>query len=280
MSDQLGENQEQGFIAHLIELRDRLLRIVLYVLACFLLLFSFANDLYHYLSLPVIANLPEGSQMIATGIISPFATPLKLALVMSFFLAMPAIIFEIWAFVAPGLYRHEKKLALPLIVSSAVLFYIGMFFAYYIVVPNVIKFMTAFVPEGIVHTPDIAFYLDFMLKMFFAFGIAFEVPVATVLLVVAGITTPAELAAKRAYIVVGAFVFGMLLTPPDPMSQIALAIPMWLLFELGLIASRVIGKDKKEEHGDDEEYRPLSEEEMDAELDRLEMEDGERADKE
>jgi sec-independent protein translocase protein TatC len=273
MSDQLGENQEQGFIDHLMELRDRLLRIVLYVLVCFLLLFSFANDLYHYLSLPVISNLPEGSQMIATGIISPFATPLKLALVMSFYLAMPGIIFEIWAFVAPGLYRHEKKLALPLIVSSAALFYVGMFFAYYVVVPNVIKFMTAFVPEGIVHTPDITFYLDFMLKMFFAFGLAFEVPVATVLLVLSGITSPQDLAAKRAYIIVGAFVFGMLLTPPDPMSQIALAIPMWLLFELGLIASRMVYKDKNESTGEDEEYKPLSEDEMDAELDRMEMED-------
>ncbi len=271
MSDQAGQEKEQGFIDHLMELRDRLLRIVLYVLVCFLVLFSFANDLYHYLSLPVISNLPAGSQMIATGIISPFATPLKLALVMAFYVAMPGIIFELWAFIAPGLYKHEKKLALPLIVSSAILFYIGMIFAYLVVVPNVIKFMSAFSPEGIVHTPDIAFYLDFMLKMFFAFGLAFEVPIATILLVLSGITTPESLSEKRSYIIVGAFVFGMLLTPPDPMSQIALAVPMWLLFELGLLMSRVLKK--KQPDVDEDESQPLTEEEMDAELDRIEMEE-------
>ena len=272
MSDQLGQNQEQGFIDHLMELRDRLLRIVLYVLVCFLLLFTFANDIYHYLSLPVINNLPEGSQMIATGVISPFATPLKLALVMAFYVAMPGIIFEMWAFIAPGLYKHEKKLALPLIVSSAILFYAGMLFAYYIVVPNVIKFMTAFAPEGIVHTPDMAFYLDFMLKMFFAFGLAFEVPIATVLLVLSGATSSKSLSEKRSYIIVGAFVFAMLLTPPDPMSQIALAIPMWVLFEMGLIASRLVEKDKLDDE-EDEDYEPMSDEDMDAELDRIEMEE-------
>lgn len=271
MSDQADKDKEQGFIDHLMELRDRLLRIVLYVLVCFILLFSFANDLYHYLSLPVINNLPPGSQMIATGIISPFATPLKLALVMAFYVAMPGIIFELWAFIAPGLYKHEKKLALPLIVSSAILFYIGMIFAYLVVVPNVIKFMSAFAPVGIVHTPDIAFYLDFMLKMFFAFGLAFEVPIATILLVLSGITTPESMAEKRSYIIVGAFVFGMLLTPPDPMSQIALAIPMWLLFEFGLLMSRMLKKKQPAE--DEEESQPLTEEEMDAELDRIEMEE-------
>lgn len=273
MSDQPGKpyEQEQGFIAHLMELRDRLLRIVLYVLVCFLLLFVFANDLYHYLSLPVINNLPPGSQMIATGVISPFATPLKLALVMAFYLAMPGIIFELWAFVAPGLYKHEKKLALPLIVSSAILFYVGMVFAYFVVVPNVIKFMSTFAPEGIVHSPDIAFYLDFMLKMFFAFGLAFEVPIATILLVLSGITTPQSLSEKRSYIIVGAFVFGMLLTPPDPMSQIALAVPMWLLFEAGLLMSRLLKTRAITE--DDGEFRPMTDEEMEAELDRLDMEE-------
>ena len=273
MTDQLGKSQQQGFIDHLMELRDRLLRIVLYVLVCFIALFAFANDIYHYLSLPVINNLPEGSQMIATGVISPFATPLKLALVMSFYIAMPGVIFEMWAFIAPGLYRHEKKLAIPLIISSAILFYIGMIFAYFIVVPNVIAFMAAFSPEGIVHSPDIAYYLDFMLKMFFAFGLAFEVPIATVLLVLSGVVSSKDLAAKRAYIIVGAFVFAMLLTPPDPMSQIALAIPMWLLFEVGLIASRMVEKDKAEDDESDDDYQPLTEDDMDAELDRIEMEE-------
>lgn len=262
------ENQELGFIGHLMELRDRLLRSVIVVILIFLCAFPFANDIYHILALPLVSNLPEGGTMIATGVISPFLTPLKLAFIMSIFAAFPYLIFQAWAFIAPGLYKHEKKLAIPLIVSSAILFYIGIAFAYFIVLPNVFTFMMSMAIGGVTHAPDITYYLDFTLKMFFAFGIAFEVPIATILLVLGGVTTPQSLSEKRPYIIVGAFVFGMLLTPPDPASQVMLAIPMWLLFEVGLLFSRAI---KKKES--DDEYEPLSEDDMEAELDRVEAED-------
>lgn len=274
MSDRLGkkegDEQELGFVGHLIELRDRLLRSVLVVLALFLVAFPFANDIYHILALPLVENLPEGGSMIATGVISPFLTPIKLAFIVSIFAAFPYLIFEAWAFIAPGLYKHEKKLAVPLIVSSALLFYVGVAFAYLVVLPNVFVFMLSMAIEGVNHAPDITYYLDFALKLFFAFGIAFEVPIATILLVLGGVTTPESLSQKRPYIIVGAFVFGMLLTPPDPASQVMLAIPMWLLFELGLLLSRLIRKKRKEE---DAEYREMSEEDMDAELDRIEAEE-------
>ena len=266
------ENQELGFIGHLMELRDRLLRSVIVVILIFLCAFPFANDIYHILALPLVSNLPEGGTMIATGVISPFLTPLKLAFIMSIFAAFPYLIFQAWAFIAPGLYKHEKKLAIPLIVSSAILFYVGILFAYFIVLPNVFTFMMSMAIDGVTHAPDITYYLDFTLKMFFAFGIAFEVPIATILLVLGGVTTPQSLAEKRPYIIVGAFIFGMLLTPPDPASQVMLAIPMWLLFELGLLFSRMLKKKSADEGG--EEYEALSEEDMEAELDRVEEEEG------
>ncbi|MCW8934942.1 MAG: twin-arginine translocase subunit TatC [Gammaproteobacteria bacterium] len=263
------ENQELGFIGHLMELRDRLLRSVVVVILIFLCAFPFANDIYHILALPLVNNLPEGGTMIATGVISPFLTPLKLAFIMSIFAAFPYLIFQAWAFIAPGLYKHEKKLAIPLIVSSAILFYVGIVFAYFVVLPNVFTFMMSMAIGGVTHAPDITYYLDFTLKMFFAFGIAFEVPIATILLVLGGVTTPKSLSEKRPYIIVGAFIFGMLLTPPDPASQIMLAIPMWLLFEIGLLLSRALKKKDVE----DEAYQPLSEEDMEAELDRAEAEE-------
>ncbi len=273
MSGRLGKNekdeQEMGFIGHLIELRDRLLRSVLVVLAIFLVAFPFANDIYHILSLPLVNNLPEGGSMIATGVISPFLTPIKLAFIVSIFAAFPYLIFEAWAFIAPGLYKHEKKLAMPLIVSSALLFYIGIVFAYFVVLPNVFMFMLSMSIEGVNHAPDITYYLDFALKLFFAFGIAFEVPIATILLVLGGVTTPQSLSEKRPYIIVGAFIFGMLLTPPDPASQVMLAIPMWLLFELGLLLSRMI----KKRSSQDDEYAAMTDDDMDAELDRIEAEE-------
>ena len=273
MSEQLGNNtegeKELGFIGHLIELRDRLLRSVLVVLAVFVVLFSFANDIYHILALPLVENLPEGGSMIATGVISPFLTPIKLAFIVSIFIAFPYLIFEAWAFVAPGLYKHEKKLALPLLVSSALLFYVGILFAYFVVLPNVFIFMMSMAIDGVNHAPDITYYLDFALKLFFAFGIAFEVPVATILLVLSGITTPDSLSEKRPYIIVGAFIFGMLLTPPDPASQVMLALPMWLLFELGLMLSRLI----KKKDNEDDEYHAMTEDDMEAELDRIEAEE-------
>lgn len=275
MSTTLGnnENPEQGlgFIGHLMELRDRLLRSVLAVIVIFLVAFPFANDIYHILAMPLVDNLPEGGSMIATGVVSPFLTPIKLAFIVSIFAAFPYLIFEAWAFIAPGLYKHEKKLAVPLIVSSAILFYVGIAFAYFIVLPNVFIFMMSMAIDGVNHAPDITYYLDFALKLFFAFGIAFEVPIATILLVLGGVTTPDSLSEKRPYIIVGAFIFGMLLTPPDPASQLMLAIPMWILFEIGLLLSRMI---KKKEVDEGDEYEALTEDDMDAELDRMDEEDG------
>jgi len=229
---------EQPLVQHLLELRDRLLRVVLVVVLLFLALFAFANDLYTYLAEPLLRHMVEGTSMIATQVVSPFLTPFKLALVLSIFIAVPFILYQAWGFMAPGLYQHEKKLVFPLLFSSTVLFYTGMAFAYYVVFPLVFGFLTGVAPEGVAVMPDITYYLDFAIKMFFAFGLAFEVPIATILLVWSGITTAEKLAAKRPYVIVGAFVFGMLLTPPDVISQTLLAIPMWVLFELGLVFSR------------------------------------------
>lgn len=263
---------EQPFLAHLVEMRDRLLRVVLVVALIFLGLFSFANDLYTLLAEPLMAHMPEGGTMIATEVASPFLTPFKLAMVVSIFIAIPFILYQAWSFIAPGLYRNEKMLAMPLLVSSIILFYSGMAFAYFVVFPLVFGFLTGVVPEGVAVMTDIAKYLDFVLKMFFAFGIAFEVPIATIILVATGITTPERLAAKRAYIIVGAFVFGMLLTPPDVISQTLLALPMWILFEIGLFFSRMIIRKRKEaeaaEDANEDEDHELSDDEMEAELDK------------
>jgi len=237
---------EQPLVQHLLELRDRLLRVVLVIVVLFLALFAFANDLYTYLADPLLRQMAEGTNMIATQVVSPFLTPFKLALVLSIFIAVPYILYQAWGFMAPGLYRHEKKLIYPLLLSSTILFYAGMAFAYYVVFPLVFGFLTGIAPEGVSVTPDITYYLDFAIKMFFAFGLAFEVPVATILVVWSGISTAEKLAAKRPYVIVGAFVFGMLLTPPDVISQTLLAIPMWILFELGLIFSRFYAKPEKE----------------------------------
>jgi sec-independent protein translocase protein TatC len=230
--------QEQPFLSHLVELRDRLLRMVVAIVVVFVALFPFANDIYTLIAEPIRAQLPEGSTMIATQVASPFLTPFKLALVAAVFVAMPYLLFQIWGFVAPGLYQHEKRLALPLVASSIVLFYLGMAFAYYVVFPLVFAFFTSVTPDGVAQMPDIAFYLEFVLKLFFAFGVAFEIPIATILLVAMGMTTPESLATKRPYVIVGVFVAGMLLTPPDVVSQTLLAIPMWLLYEAGIFFSR------------------------------------------
>jgi len=243
--------QEQPFLSHLIELRDRLLRAVVFILVIFLILFSFANDIYHQLASPLLASLPQGSTMIATGVASPFLTPFKLSLVLSVFIAMPYLLYQLWGFIAPGLYKHEKRLAFPILASSIILFYLGMVFSYFIVFPLMFAFFTATTPEGVAMMTDISQYLDFILKMFFAFGVAFEVPIVTILLTITGVTTPDKLAQKRPYIIVGAFVVGMLLTPPDIVSQTLLAIPVWLLFELGVVFSRLMAR-KKSETEDDE----------------------------
>jgi sec-independent protein translocase protein TatC len=234
------DDREMSLFEHLDELRTRLLRSIWAVLLVFLSLFYFANPIYQYVSEPLRRFLPAGSTMIATQVASPFLAPFKLTLVVSALLAMPYVLFQIWAFVSPGMYRHEKRFAIPLLVSSIALFYLGVAFAYFVVCPLVFAFFTGTSPEGVAVMTDINSYLDFILTMFFAFGFAFEVPIATVLLVWAGITTPEALAEKRRYIVVGCFVVGMVLTPPDVFSQTLLAVPMWMLFEAGVLASRML----------------------------------------
>ncbi|VAX08919.1 Twin-arginine translocation protein TatC [hydrothermal vent metagenome] len=250
--------EQQPFVTHLLELRDRLLRIVIAAFAVFILLFPFANDLYTILANPLIKHLPEGTGMIATKVIAPFLTPLKLTFMMAIFLTVPYILHQFWSFVAPGLYRHEKRLAMPLVVSSAILFYLGMSFAYFVVFPLLFDILPSMAPEQITVSPDITDYLDFVLTLFFAFGIAFEVPIATIILVWMGVTTPDSLAAKRPYLVIGAFCVGMLLTPPDVISQTLLALPMWILFEIGLICSRAFVRDR-----DDEPVQPAAPERFD-----------------
>lgn len=240
--DKQDDDQAQPLIAHLTELRDRLLRSVLVIVLAFLGLFYFANDIYFFVSEPLRELLPEGTSMIATEVASPFLTPFKLTLVTAIVLAMPFLLYQVWGFIAPGMYQKEKRIAIPLLISSIALFYAGLAFAYYVVFPLVFGFFSSVGPEGVSYTPDIARFLDIVLKLFFAFGIAFEIPIATVLLIWAGVTTPTALAEKRPYIIVGCFVFGMLLTPPDIISQALLAIPMWVLFELGIVFGRLINK--------------------------------------
>ena len=236
-------DQGQPLIDHLIELRSRILRSLFSILIIFLPLFYFANDIYSYVSEPLRAFLPEGTTMIATEVASPFLTPFKLTLVLSIFIAMPYVLHQLWSFIAPGLYSKEKRVALPLLSSSIILFYAGIAFAFYIVFPLIFSFFTSVAPEGVTIMTDINRYLDFVLKLFFAFGLAFEIPIATVLLVWTGATSIESLKQKRPYVIVGCFVFAMLLTPPDVISQILLAVPMWLLYEAGILICRFIRKD-------------------------------------
>lgn len=239
-----------SLISHLIELRNRVLRALLSVLVVFLCLVYFAEDLYHYLAKPLLEVLPENSSMIATDVASPFFAPFKLTLVLSFFLAIPYVLYQVWAFVAPGLYKNEKKLVIPLLVSSTLLFYAGMAFAYFVVFPLAFAFFTSVAPSGVTVSTDITSYLDFVLKLFFAFGVSFEIPIAIILLCWTGVTDAKSLRAKRPFVIVGAFVVGMLLTPPDVISQTLLALPMWVLFEVGVIAGSMY-VNKKEPEGDD-----------------------------
>jgi len=233
---------------HLIELRSRLLKSILAVLVIFCGLVYFAQDLYQFIAQPLLDVLPEGTQMIATEVASPFFAPFKLTLILSLFVAIPVILFQIWAFIAPGLYQNEKRLVAPLMFGSSLLFYAGVAFAYFVVFPLAFSFFTSVAPEGVTIATDISSYLDFILKIFFAFGVAFEIPIAIILLCWTGVTTPESLKTKRPYIIVGAFVVGMLLTPPDVISQTLLALPMLLLFELGvLIASFNQSKKNKTE---------------------------------
>jgi sec-independent protein translocase protein TatC len=233
-----------SFIAHLIELRTRLLHSAIVLLLVFICLFPWASDLYALLAQPMLAKLPKGGQMIATDVTTPFFVPLKVALMAAFLIALPYILYQIWRFVAPGLYAHEKRLVVPLIVTSTILFFCGMAFAYFIVFPVVFGFITASAPQGVAVMTDIDKYLSFVLAMFMAFGITFQVPVAVVVLVRMGFVTVAKLREIRPYVVVGAFVVGAIFTPPDVVSQLMLAIPLWLLYETGIVVASWVGKGK------------------------------------
>jgi sec-independent protein translocase protein TatC len=274
----LSDDTEQPLLYHLIELRDRLLRVVLVVGVVFVALVPFANTLFSLLSGPLMAHMPDDSSMIAIEVASPFLIPFKLTLFLALFIAIPYVLYQVWSFVAPGLYKHERRLVYPLLVSSTVLFYAGAAFAYFVVFPLVFAFFTSTAPEGVAVMTDISRYLDFVLTLFFACGAAFEVPIFTILLVWTGVATQESLREKRPYIIVGAFVIGMLLTPPDIISQTLLAVPVWILFELGVYFSGWFIKQK--EHFTDEAahtsvtgYKPMSDDEMDAELDRMENEE-------
>ena len=272
------DDTEQPLIYHLIELRDRLLRVVLVVGVVFLVLFPCSNKRGALLAGPVRAHMPEGSSMIAIEVASPFLIPFKLTLFLALFLSIPYVLYQLWSFVAPGLYKHERRLVYPLLVSSTVLFYAGAAFAYFVVFPLVFAFFTGTAPDGVSVMTDISRYLDFVLTLFFAFGMAFEVPVFTVLLVWTGMATQEGLREKRPYIIVGAFVIGMLLTPPDIISQTLLAVPVWLLFELGVYFSGWFIREKESMTSTDsgtavDHYQPLSDAEMEAELDRMDKEE-------
>ena len=249
MSESDTQYAEGSLVSHLIELRDRLLRGVLSVIVIFLLLVPFANSLYEILASPLMNALPEGNSMISTEPHGPFFVPFKFAFACAFALAVPYLLYQIWSFVAPGLYKNEKRLVVPLLLSSSALFYLGILFSYFAVFPIIFNFFANTAPEGVAVMTDINSYLSFVIKLFFAFGVAFEVPVATVLLVYMGITDVESLKKKRPYIIVGAFVVGMLLTPPDIFSQTLLALPVWLLFEAGLYCCRFL---KKKDDNDDD----------------------------
>ncbi len=258
MSSTSSDDQEMPLVAHLTELRNRILRCVIAVLLIFAALFYFSQDIYALVAAPLRAYLPEGATMIATGVASPFLTPFKLTLMVALFLSMPVVLQQIWGFIAPGLYQHEKRIAIPLLISSIFLFYGGMAFAYFVVFPIMFGFFASVTPEGVAMMTDIGQYLDFVLTLFFAFGVAFEIPVATFLLIWVGIVDVATLRKSRPYVVVGCFIVGMVLTPPDVFSQTLLAVPMWLLFESGLLFGSLVRKRSEHEvEPDDQPPAPL-----------------------
>jgi sec-independent protein translocase protein TatC len=245
------QDQELSFLGHLVELRSRLLKACFTVLVVLVALIPFSRKLYSLLSTPLTAVLPEGSSMIAIDVASPFLTPFKLSLLLALILSMPIVLYQLWAFVAPALYLKEKRLARPLLYSAVVLFYMGCAFAYFVVFPLVFGFFTRVAPEGVTVMTDISKYLDFVTTLFLAFGITFEVPIATIILVATGMTTVEKLAKMRGYVLVGAFALGMMLTPPDVISQTLLALPMWLLFEIGLLMSRILLPNRAEKESQD-----------------------------
>jgi sec-independent protein translocase protein TatC len=237
-------SQSETFVSHLIELRDRLLRAIVGLLIAFVCLFPFANDIYTLLAHPLLAKLPKGGQMIATAVTTPFFVPMKVAMLVAVVVSLPYTLYQAWAFVAPGLYQHEKRFAIPVIVLSTLLFLVGMAFAYFLVFPVVFGFITGTAPEGVAVMTDIGNYLDFVITLFLAFGLAFEVPVVVVMLVKLGVVSVATLKEIRSYVIVGAFVIGAIFTPPDVISQVMLAVPLWLLYEAGILASSLMIKRK------------------------------------
>jgi sec-independent protein translocase protein TatC len=243
---------EGTLMSHLLELRNRLMWAMLAILVIFIPCAAFANDLFNIVAQPLVDKLPEGSSLISTSVVGPFMTPFKVAFYVALFIAMPVVIYQIWAFVAPGLYRREKRFAVPLLVSSILLFYAGVVFAYYVVFPMMFNFFVGTVPGAVKYNPDMASYLDFVLTMFFAFGVAFEVPVAVVLLVLTGLVKVEKLSEHRGYVIIGIFVLAAFLTPPDAMSQIIMAVPMYLLYEGGLAMARVMQKMRREDLSADE----------------------------
>jgi len=237
-------SEPQTFVSHLIELRSRLIKAVAAILIIVIVQLPFAGKIYALMARPVMAYLPEGSSMIATGVLSPFLTPFKMVFILGIIIAMPIVLYQIWAFIAPGLYKSEKRIARPLLFSSIFLFYLGCLFAYFVIFPILFQFIPSIAPEGVNYMPDINSYLDIVVRLFFAFGLAFEMPIAVILMILMGVTTPEKLANNRPYVVVTVFVIGMLLTPPDIISQTLMAIPMWLLFEIGIIMGRILKKKK------------------------------------
>jgi sec-independent protein translocase protein TatC len=234
------EGTEQTFISHLVELRERLLKAVAAIVVVLLALLPFANRIYHFIAEPLLDRLPGDAKMVAIDVASPFFTPLRLAFFVALFIAMPVVLYQLWRFVAPGLYRHEKRLALPLLASSVALFYLGCAFAYWFVLPNVFRFLLGITPEGVSMMTDIGRYLDFVLTMFLAFGVCFEIPIAVVIIASLGWVTTAQLSANRPYVIFGVFVVAAIVAPPDVVSMIMLAIPMCLLYELGVVATRLL----------------------------------------
>jgi len=234
--------EPDSFMSHLVELRDRLLRCVIALVLVFICLFPWARNIYSMLAKPLLASLPAGGQLIATEVTAPFFVPIKVTMMAALVIALPYLLYQIWAFVAPGLYAHEKKLVMPLIITSTVLFLCGMAFAYFLVFPIVFHFIIAVAPEGVAVMTDIGKYLDFVLTLFVAFGVTFEVPVAVVILVRMGMVSVAKLRDIRPYVIVGAFVIGAIFTPPDMVSQVMLAVPLWLLYELGIFVAQWVGK--------------------------------------
>ncbi len=264
---------EDTFISHLMELRDRLLRSLLAIGIVFICLFPWASDFYDLLAHPMMRALPEGTKMIATGVVTPFLVPIKVAMMVAFVIVLPYLLYQAWAFVAPGLYAHEKRLVLPLVVASTVLFLIGIAFCYFFVFRVVFQFVNSIAPKSITVAPDIENYLNFVLTMFLAFGVTFEVPVVLIVLVRMGAVSIEQLKHIRPYFIVGAFIVAAIVTPPDVLSQLLLAAPMCLLYELGILAARFVGKRKRE---NEDEYPPLAEPGIERELDKVEAEEKSR----